>query len=370
MRFTERLDFGSLATFVPNKKTPVYNWFYYKEGFSRDLVLMLLNEFRPESCLDPFCGVGTTLLACKEHGIPSMGFDANPLAVFAARVKLRSYDPAVLREHAARLFSLKPVKHEDRVSSLVRRAFPAILLDELLSYRDAILSIGDEALRDFFLLALINASTKSSRAFKDGAVIKFRSGPLPPVRTMFKRVAKQMIKEASKSRFQEVSAEARFGDARSLPLEDGSVGAVITSPPYLNKIEYTRVYSIERELFFADVPEMDVRSAIGLDKQADFLTDSDLPDIARAYFKDMDAVLAELYRVCMPGARVAIVVGNGCFPDRVVESDVILAELAEGKGFTADEVMCVNKRWCMRGRTQRVGPLKESIVKLTREGSC
>lgn len=33
--FESRLDYRQLVTYVPNKKLPVYNWFKYKEGFSR-----------------------------------------------------------------------------------------------------------------------------------------------------------------------------------------------------------------------------------------------------------------------------------------------------------------------------------------------
>jgi hypothetical protein len=54
-----------LATFTPNKRLPVYNWFYYKEGFSRELVMMLLERHLHQnssststkesvSVLDPF----------------------------------------------------------------------------------------------------------------------------------------------------------------------------------------------------------------------------------------------------------------------------------------------------------------------------
>jgi hypothetical protein len=94
-RMEEKLEFGPLATFMPNKARPVYNWLYYKEGFSRELVIKLLNMFSPDRkdwVLDPFCGVGTTLLACLESGVNSVGFDVHPLSVFASRVKLAEYD--------------------------------------------------------------------------------------------------------------------------------------------------------------------------------------------------------------------------------------------------------------------------------------
>ena len=92
-KIENKFEWGELATFVPNKPLPIYNWFYYKEGFSRELVLRLLEKFKAKgTVLDPFCGVGTTNLACREKGIDSVGFELSPLALFAAKAKTSDYD--------------------------------------------------------------------------------------------------------------------------------------------------------------------------------------------------------------------------------------------------------------------------------------
>ena len=49
-------EWHELVTFMPNKKTPIYNWFYYKEGFSKEFVDILLDRFGIKSgqtVLDP-----------------------------------------------------------------------------------------------------------------------------------------------------------------------------------------------------------------------------------------------------------------------------------------------------------------------------
>ena len=101
MIMKEKPEWGSLATYIPNKKLPVYNWFYYKEGYGRDLVFRLIEKFglkKGDNVLDPFCGVGTTLLACRQKGIRSIGFDVQPPAVFASLVKVRDYDIKALED--------------------------------------------------------------------------------------------------------------------------------------------------------------------------------------------------------------------------------------------------------------------------------
>ncbi|MCF3653065.1 MAG: hypothetical protein L2C94_002725 [Aigarchaeota archaeon] len=96
---------------------------------------------------------------------------------------------------------------------------------------------------------------KVSLAYKDGAVLKVvRDKPVPPFRKFFRRLVKRMIKDLTRLSFKPCRLEVYLGDARRMDfLEDEMFDAIITSPPYLNKIEYTKVYRIEYELFFGDV---------------------------------------------------------------------------------------------------------------------
>jgi hypothetical protein len=100
-KLVEKPDWGQLATFIPNKDEPVYNWIYYKEGFARELVFRLAEMFSLKKgmrVLDQFCGVGTTLLACRQLGLDSYWFDVHPVGVFASKVKTRDYDTGILRQ--------------------------------------------------------------------------------------------------------------------------------------------------------------------------------------------------------------------------------------------------------------------------------
>ena len=84
-----------------------HRWYNFVLGFSDQLVEKILVKFSVDSTatvLDPFCGTGTTMVECAKRGIPSIGIDANPFAVFAARVKSRfDLDPDALMRAATRV---------------------------------------------------------------------------------------------------------------------------------------------------------------------------------------------------------------------------------------------------------------------------
>lgn len=357
----EKIEWKDLATFIPNKKTPVYNWFYYKEGFSRELAFKIIDMFRHDASLpvlDPFCGSGTTLLACRELGINSVGFDVLPVSVFASKTKVRDYDPEEIRWIYSR-FRKKFEKLDWDYPPFMKRAFSKYAIQDISLLMRDIARVEDEKYKDFFLLALINASMKCSYARKDGGAIKVRKWTAPPLRIMFRNVLKRMTKDTKRIGFKPCEAFVETCDARRMELEDESIGSIITSPPYLNNIDYTKVYSIE-EFFIHSKGLPPLRSYIG-SKVSDksFMR---LPPAAVSYFLDMKKVLEEMHRVCVEGANVGIVVGNGYIPREVVDSDVILAKIAEDIGFSAEKIIVLNKRFALEGRTEKVGVLRESLL--------
>ncbi|MEM4298210.1 MAG: hypothetical protein QW815_07580, partial [Nitrososphaerota archaeon] len=145
--------------------------------------------------------------------------------------------------------------------------------------------------------------------------------------------------------------------------------AIITSPPYLNKIEYTKVYEVELEVFFRKRRQDLIRSYIGLvGREAPRTIPGleDLPDSARLYFSDMLDCLGEMWRVLKDGGKAAVVVAGGVYPDRVVESDYILADLARRVGVRVEKIRVVGKRVATSGRVHRIGAARESIVYLAK----
>ncbi len=381
MKIVENYSIGKIVTFVPNKRLPVYNWLYYKEGFSRQFMEYAFTKLKVSQdniVLDPFLGSGTSALYCKERGNVFYGMDVNEVALFASKVKVRNYNIDELKKYSKELVKKPPkdyyIHAKDEIAGIelkiIKKAFPLPVLEEILAYKKRFMEIEDKKIRDFLLLALMNTSTITTYAEKHGGSIRInKSRKFPPVRKVLKSIVKKMVSDLEKIKFNGKEKDIHIfkEDARVMnAIEENSIDVLITSPPYLNKIEYTNVYAIEQYLFLdRTISKPAVRSYIGevIDEREDvFEGKYPMNSISRAYFKDMYKVVKNLDRVMKPDSKGAIVIGNGCFPNGVVESDKLLAELLEKEGFKVNEIERVNVRWCMRNRVVKVDRMHESIV--------
>ena len=89
--------FANCVVPLGNERLPVHRWFRFKESFSADFTRTLLSLLRPGlgrslRLLDPFCGVGTALVASQElaaagYSIDATGIELNPFIAFAAEDK-------------------------------------------------------------------------------------------------------------------------------------------------------------------------------------------------------------------------------------------------------------------------------------------
>ena len=82
-RFEDRLSVNSALTpkmvsYRGNYSAPGFRWMRYKEGFSRELIVQLLEDFQPRSVLDPFSGMGTAPLIGGRSGSTSDRYRNHP----------------------------------------------------------------------------------------------------------------------------------------------------------------------------------------------------------------------------------------------------------------------------------------------------
>lgn len=81
------------SAFADNKHRPIHRWVPWIAGFSAEFVrdafgrYLLNNPAQAAVVLDPFCGVGTTLIEALRCGHNAIGFEINPYAALASRAK-------------------------------------------------------------------------------------------------------------------------------------------------------------------------------------------------------------------------------------------------------------------------------------------
>jgi len=81
------------SAFADNKQKPIHRWVPWIAGFSSEFVQDAFKRYLPAdsretpTVLDPFCGVGTTLVEALRRGYGAIGFEINPYAALAVRAK-------------------------------------------------------------------------------------------------------------------------------------------------------------------------------------------------------------------------------------------------------------------------------------------
>lgn len=400
--FEERPDYRQLVTYVPNKKLPVYNWFKYKEGFSRQLVYNILREWKIDKkdlILDPFAGCGTTLLACKEFGYRAVGLDILPIAIFVAKVKLQDWPDIDILEKAVDSL-MKKKFHKPALSfpnvSIIDKAFPKHIQEEILFYKERILEF-EKPIQDFLMLGLISILEHVSYTSKDGQFLRIVERNIPSVKETLRKQLTDMIDDLrvqQQALFKEGKAKVEIyqGDAREASLSKkywGKIGAVITSPPYLNRYDYSRTYALELcTLYVKDFKDMrDIRHSLlrshieskmhegkelnlpVIDEILDGLNGKELnndriPIMIKGYFEDMNLVIKQLATYLRPKGIVALVVANARFEGEMVPTDLILSELAELNGLQTEKIWITRFKGNSSQQMARFGkiPVRETIA--------
>jgi DNA modification methylase len=398
-------EYRNLVTFSQNKKEPIYNWFYYKEGFSRELIWNLFDEFNVKKdkeekrkdlwILDPFCGTGNSLLASKQFGVNALGFDILPLGVFISNTKLQDdYDLELLYEKIREITSLKfgssSLKWPDVGFLDIKKAFSRYARNDLLFFKEKIFEVENEKIRNFLFLGLLSVVGEVSNTKKDGGVLRIvKKKHLPPVRYLLKNRLKRMYKDLKRvnPRSNEgITAKAMIGDARSLTPSKikERFDFCITSPPYLNFVDYTKLYGLELALLvdnskeILEIRKKSIRSFVGgeciskhnvkseiLDKTLERV--QKFPKVIEGYFQDMQSSLSSIYNIMKNDSKIAIIIGNTSLPEITIDCDLILAEISEHIGFKVKEIWVVNVRWATIHGIKKEKPVRESILILEKE---
>lgn len=387
-------DLRDLVSPARDKNRIRYNWYTFKHSFSKELVDKLLYELDINTgyVLDPFCGGGTTLLACKEGGVNAIGYDIMPFSVFVSNVKTSHFNSAPLKQD---LNSFKVAKTNKRLPDIqiIDKAFTPSVKKAILGIRAWINTLSKRQSREFFLLTLLSTIDRISKAVKSGGFLRLvkRKATYNKTIKLFLCIANKMIQDVETNPLNSnVKARAFIGDARKLPTKQ-LYDAVITSPPYPNRHDYTRVYALELLTAFINsnqelkklryralrshvearprFPVNGYRPPRLLEKTLSRLKTKNLNNprilpMLKGYFEDMYLALKEIDKSLKKDGKVLMVVSNVRYEGVTIPVDLILAEIGVQTGLKLTAIWVARKRGNSSQQMKRYArrPSRESII--------
>jgi hypothetical protein len=397
-------NYAGLVVGQGNETEPIHRWFTIKESYSSQLLGRVIKDStlsgrRSLRVLDPFAGVGTTLVSTGnmmvEGNLASAsvaGIEANPFLHLVAQSKVSSLQgphPPFLkfvRKMAANVRSGKVQSPLVPDSSTLRneRFFDSSDVIHLLSLAAAI-SAEEEAGASPLEIALgrlcVGACVEAvSSLRRDGRALRYVEKRIrPEAIAAFLQKADQVDRDLGAGPLP-LRGSVRMGDARDARLWatlDDEFDLILYSPPYPNNIDYTEVYKLESWVlgFIASIEGFRAQRLRTVYSHPSLLRADPLPSPAlsmaenewvlgsvepivhavpddryqmgrvrmlRGYALDMFLTLREARGKLAPDGQLVYVVGNslhGKPPSHfVVAADLLMARLATGAGLVVDRL--------------------------------
>ncbi len=305
-------DYDKLVQFNQTTSINQYltHWIYpYKGKFHPQMIRALLNFIKVKEgdlVLDPFMGSGTTILESQVLGINSVGIDVSPVCVLISKVKTQSVDV---------LDKIKDIKNEIlKYNNKTLMNFDT----NTQKLRDAINSIENEQVRNFFLVAELVSHSDTIRRRRD-----FHESFSNNVEKMIKSIEdfNKAIKEIG-IKLGEVQIEK--GDSRNLKLKDNSVEGIITSPPYSIALDYVKNDAHALEALGCDIKSIR-EEFIGV--RGSNSTKIEL------YNQDMMKSIDEMFRILKTGKFCVIIIGDASYLGERIKTVDFTIKHAEKIGF-------------------------------------
>jgi DNA modification methylase len=399
-----------LVSFQANKTRPIYRWYKFKEAFSASLVEHLFYKYGITAgrIMDPFAGSGTALFAASAMGIDADGIELLPIGHEIITVKqildaeFTPEDFERLRQWSAlRIWKQSQPRFPLPELRITQGAYPEQTKEAIERYLSACQqeNLRVQAVLRFALLCVLESISFTR---KDGQYLRwdhrsgrthgkqvFDKGEIPDFEQAISAKINEILSDVSPMHQASLfTAEKLQGKIhlytgsclRVLPeLPDGIYDAIMTSPPYCNRYDYTRTYALELALLGTDeqgllrlrqemlsctvenrakdllsisprwttalaaADEQELLQAILKyleDQKAQrVLNNNGIPRMVRGYFYEMACVIAECARVLKPDAPLFMVNDNVRYAGASISVDMILSDIAEKLGFYIENIL-------------------------------
>jgi len=342
-----------------------------------ELALERLSNLQGSSIvLDPMAGSGTVLRQAGDLGHRAIGFDMDPLAVLMTRVWTTPVNDSLVTKIAdevtKRVGDLAPadaalpwMDEDQETKDFIDFWFAQPQKSDLRRIAHVLDAVGHEKIDpeeklavDLLRIALsrliitkdkgasLARDVSHSRPHRVADAVDFEV--LPMFARSIKAVRKRLVDAPPPG-----GTAVGLGDARSLNgIEDASIDAVLTSPPYLNAIDYMRGHRLSLVWLGHRLGDLrTIRStSIGAERAPDKPDDAEVHGAMRAsmgeidllprnfgamidrYVQDIRRMVDEIARVLKAGAKATFVMGNSCLRGVFVRNSEAVATAARFAG--------------------------------------
>jgi len=383
------------TTAGPNQNRPFLDWYLIPEAYSAPLVEQALARFAvPPGAvvLDPFAGSGTTPVTAALQGRAGLAVEVNPFLAFATRVKSTfTYDLAALRRdleevrRRAERAAANPngALGEGPAMPRLTRWISPLVVRRVLAVRAEVEAVAHPAHRDLCRLALAAvlrpASNMRLSPHAFGSRVPREDAPVGEWFVQrLEKMERDIREHAGRPDLGRVTLLNR--DARALAEVVHNfppVDFAMTSPPYLNNLDYTMQTRLElfflgfvrsmselralrramvvsdAKAMYRDVPDSArVRDVPGVQAVARALAERfrgrgwgwDYAFMATQYFGGMLRMLEGVFCWLRPGAHFVLVLGSSAHGGVLVPVPELVADLAERAGYRVEGIEVLRVR--------------------------
>ncbi|MEV8077407.1 DNA methyltransferase [Streptomyces pseudogriseolus] len=343
----------------------------YYAGFSFEFACEHIKahskELETAVVLDPWNGSGTTSLAAMHSGHTAIGVDLSPAANLIAQLRCQVGDRARPCPTPENGVASRTGEHQDALS----RWLAPLTVRRFRDWTSQLHGHPPEV-ASLVYVSLFRALRKMTKAFEGSNPTWVKSAKTQEelidissedVDAAIRAEEKFLLERLSSFPLQGNPATLITASSSTLPLANKSVDVIVTSPPYLTRIDYGVAYSRELAVLGTDTfSERTLRSALmgtTLIRQSDQARERRLGGLSESllqgisshaskasggyylkqavqYLNDLSAGFDELTRVAKKGAKMSLVVQDSYYKDLHVRLADICAEALVLRGWTVN----------------------------------
>jgi len=306
----------------------------YQACFAPQIPEFFIKNFSNEGdvVLDPFCGRGTTIFEANQQNRIGIGVDVSPLALEIAKSKLkrvtyeqvkeRLYQIDFSKENLDGYEEFKDIYHPKTYSQILnlKEQLTESPVDTLI--RSVVFGRLHGHSNGFFSVWTFNVISFSKERIKRQSE---KRGLKPEFRDIVPRILKKAKTVLENPVIEQPKSQLFKSDSRTLPIESDSVDLVVTSPPFLNVINY--IDDNWLRFWFLGFNKEELRTTL--------IQTGDIQEY-KNFIKDS---LKEMNRVLKKDKYCIVEVGDVKHKSEKMYLDHIIVELAKDIGFKIEKIM-------------------------------